>query len=215
MSWSRYQPPATRALPTEHVDLFDRPAANGPHPWPFGPKVPDPAPALAAELAALREQAKVDGLAAALAEARAIAAAEIEKDRARWAAGLEALVRETLEVAEAHRRELGELAVLVAQAVLQAELDSGAAIEKLVAAGLQALAGAEGVVLALSPADAERTAEALQRRWPELTVRPDPALAPGGFRLDGPTGRLSSSIAARLAHARALVLGETLPEGAP
>jgi flagellar biosynthesis/type III secretory pathway protein FliH len=208
MSWSRYAPPLTPRLPLEHVDLFDRPAANGPHPWNLGQATPDPAPALAAELAALREQAKSEGLAAALAEARAIAAAEVESDRARWTAGLDALVRQTLEVAEARRHELASLAVAIAEAVLQTELERGSAIEMLVAAGMGALGDDEDVTLVLSPADLERVADGLRARWSELTLRSDASLPPGALRLESPAGRLSTSVAERLARARALVMGE-------
>jgi len=215
MSWSRYEPPVTPRLPLEHVDLFDRPAANGPHPWPFARQTPDPAPALAAELAALREQAKAEGLAAALAEARAIAAAEVEKDRARWAAGLEALVRQTLEGAESQRRELAELAIGIAESVLQTELEQGKAIEALVGAAIGALASEDEITVALAPVDAERVTTKLQERWPKLVVRADPALVAGAIRLDGAAGRLSTSIAERVARARALVLGESDEEPTP
>ncbi len=215
MSWSRYDPPVSRKLPQEHVDLFDRPAANGPHPWPFGRQTPDPAPALAAELAALREQARQEGLAAALVEARAIATAEVEKDRARWTAGLEALVRQTLEGAESQRRELVDLAIAVAESVLQTELDSGKAIEALVSASLAALASEDEIAVVLAPLDAERVGAKLQERWPKLVVRADPSLTAGALRLDGAAGRLSTSIAERVARARALVLGESDPEHAP
>lgn len=222
MSWSRYEPPVSRklsdspVLPQAHVDLFDRPAANGPHPWPFGrAPAPDPAPALAAELAALREQARQDGLAAALAEARATANAEVEKERARWAAGLEALVRQTLEGAESQRRELVELACAVADAVLQTELESGKAIEALVGAAIGALASEDEVTLVLAPTDVERAGAKLQERWPKLAVRADVSLAPGAIRLDGAAGRLSTSIAERVARARALALGDAPGERDP
>jgi flagellar biosynthesis/type III secretory pathway protein FliH len=215
MSWSRYDPPTQRRLPLEHVDVFDRPVANGPHPWTLGRAVPDPAPALAAELAALREQARNEGLAVALAEARAIAAAEVEADRARWAAGLDALVRQTLEVADARRRELAELAIAIAEAVLQTELERGRAIETLVAAGLGALGSDDDVTLVLSPMDDQHVADGLRARWAKLTVRSDASLPRGALRLESPAGRLTTSIADRLARARALVLAEPNAEEAP
>jgi flagellar biosynthesis/type III secretory pathway protein FliH len=215
MSWSRYEPPIERRVALEHVDVFDRPAANGPHPWTLGHQAPDPAPALAAELAALREQARSEGMAAALAEARAIAAAEVETDRARWAAGLDALVRQTLEVADARRTELAELAIAIAEAVLQTELERGRAIETLVAAGMGALGSDEDVTLVLSPVDCERVAEGLRARWSQLTVRSDTSLPGGALRLESPAGRLSTSIGERLARARALVLGVPSEEDAP
>ncbi|HET6585461.1 MAG TPA: FliH/SctL family protein, partial [Nannocystaceae bacterium] len=215
MSWARYQPPSSGRLPQEHGDLFDRPAANGPHPWPFGRATEDPAPALAAELAALREQARAEGLAAALEDARATAAAETEAVRARWAAGLEALVRQTLEVADEHRRELVDLAIAVAESVLQSELERGAAIDALVGAGMTALGRDEDAVLALSTEDAARVAGVLRERWPKLTVRVDATLQAGAIRLESRAGRLDASIAERLARARALVLGQTITEGEP
>jgi len=213
MSWSRYEPPNTPRLPLAHVDLFDRPAANGPHPWTLGREPVDPAPALAAELAALREQARREGLAAALAEARAIAAAEVEDERVRWAAGLDALVRQTLEVAEARRHELAELAIAIAEAVLQTELERGRAIETLVAAGMGALDTDDDVTLVLSPADVERVADGLRARWAKLTVRSDASLPIGALRLESSAGRLATSIGERLARARVLVLaGPDAPE---
>lgn len=215
MSWARYEPPHSAGLPLSHVDLFDRPAANGPHPWPFGRASVDPAPALAAELEALREQAKSDGLALAVEEARAIAAAEIEAMRARWAAGLEALVRQTLEVADDRHRELAELAIAVAEAVLQTELERGTAIDRLVTAGLSALGRENVAVLSLSTVDIEGVADGLRARWPGLTVRADATLPAGAMRLESEAGRVETSMRDRLARARALVLGEPAGEDQP
>jgi len=214
MGWSRYEPPRNPGLPQVAVELFDRPAANGPHPWICGTAKaitnPDPGAAMAAELAALREQARAEGFAAGLDEARTCAQAEVEDVRARWAAGLEALVRQSLEIADERRREMCELALWVAEAVLQTELGTGDAIERLVAAGLRALAGDDETTLVLSSIDAERTGARLQERWPGLALRVDAALSPGAVRLESRVGTVETSIAERLARARSLVLGESM-----
>lgn len=117
-------------------------------------------------------------------------------------------MREAL--AEAYRRELIELGLGAAEALIGTAYPEGEPIiARLVEQGLEAVGGEESLVLEVSQGDAEAVSAWLENR-PEtvITVKIDAALVEGDFRLKSPRGSIESIMAQRVDRMRRLVLGE-------
>ncbi|MFO0635159.1 MAG: FliH/SctL family protein [Nannocystaceae bacterium] len=110
---------------------------------------------------------------------------------------------------EAWRGELAALAVAIAEALLQRELVQGLPdVEPLLIQALAELDPHERATITVEPGLLESVAAWARTRWPAAVVRADAALGPGELRVGAPSGAIDGTRAARLARARALVLGE-------
>jgi flagellar assembly protein FliH len=166
------------------------------------PEPPDP-------IAVARESAVAEGFAAGLEEGRAIGLAEYAALLQRLQASVDEIVQHRAVLGEAYRREVVELALATAEALVQREVAGGDAIAGLVDQALGVLGADDPVTLRVSAADAERLQpwqEAQARPW--LTVEIDADLAEGDLRATAATGSVESSMERRIARVRQLVLGE-------
>jgi flagellar biosynthesis/type III secretory pathway protein FliH len=127
-------------------------------------------------------------------------------------ASLQALADARTATIEACKAELAELAIAIAEAVLQREIGDGkATLAALLQQALVEMDPHERCTISVgADAVADITAWA-QTRWPAAVVRADPALRPGELRIDAPTGRIDVNHAKRLERARRLVLGDGEP----
>ncbi len=115
----------------------------------------------------------------------------------------------------AAERELADLAIAVARKVLGRELAQPGAVRSIAAAALAQARGRREVVLRVSPADAAALRDAaaplgaiLERA--ALSVREDPALAPGDVVVETEAGHVDARVETQLA-ALARALAETPP----
>ena len=115
----------------------------------------------------------------------------------------------------AAERELADLAIAVARKVLGRELAQPGAVRSIAAAALAQARGRREVVLRVSPADAPALRDAaaplgaiLERA--ALSVREDPALAPGDVVVETEAGHVDARVETQLA-ALARALAETPP----
>ena len=106
---------------------------------------------------------------------------------------------------EAYRREVIELALAAAEALVQRELSqSSEVIAGLVDQALTVLGSDDRIILTLSPGDVEQLGDALDG----VEVQIDEALSPGDLRAESSAGSIESSMQRRIDRVRQLVLGE-------
>ncbi len=212
MTRTRYEPPRAGATANAEALRFDKMVPSEPIPWVLAGAAANTmptAPMPEAELAALRDAARAQGL----AEGRAEAEAELAAAHAELQAGLEAGLAEIegwrRGAIESYRREMAELAIAVAEAVLQRELQSGfAAVEALLEQALSAIDPDERCTLHVAPAAASATIAWASTNWPSATVRGDAELVLGELRVRSKSGTIDASMKTRIETVRRLVLGE-------
>lgn len=215
MTRARYDPPAANESAPPVASVFAaRRVGNGEIlPWVIGqaaansmPSSAGPAPEELLEIAA---EARREGLAAGLADAEQQLAEMREAFVAQAQASLAALADVRAAMIETYRVELAELALAVAEAVLQREIGDGkATLAALLQQAVVEMDPHERCTISVATdAAADITAWA-QTRWPAAVVRADPALCPGELRVDAPTGRIDVNHAKRIERVRRLVLGD-------
>ncbi|MBX7081625.1 MAG: hypothetical protein K1X88_20655 [Nannocystaceae bacterium] len=216
MARVRYEPPHVDAPAEGSALAFERTLRGPVVPWtiasPAANSMPPPAAIAQGELEALRREAREAGRAEAEVAIEAELAA-LAQQRAAFEtnaqASLDALAALRERAIEAWRGELAALAVAIAEALLQRELGQGLPdIEPLLVQALAELDPHERATVTVEPALLESVAAWARARWPAAVVRADAALGPGELRVSAPSGAIDGTRAARLARARALVLGE-------
>lgn len=179
--------------------------------WELGKAMPAaPAPPPPDPLVLAHEAAFAQGFAAGLEEGRAAGAAEYTASLQRMQTSVDDIVQHRAVLGEAYRREVVELALAVAESLVQRELVEGSnAIVGLVDQALVALGGDEPVTLRVCAADADRLQPWLEKQpRPGLTIEIDRELADGDLRAASPSGSVESSMERRIDRVRQLVLGE-------
>jgi len=173
---------------------------------PAAPAGPDP-------LEVAFENAKAEGF----EHGQQIAFELVEKQ---YAARVEAVERSLGELSALHavlgeiyRREMVEVALCAAEALVQRDLrDSTATIEAMVTQALVALGGQEALRLSVSAEDAPRLAAWVEQAQPSVEIHVDPRRSVGDFRLDGAAGSVECSVRERIDRIRQLVVGELATE---
>jgi flagellar biosynthesis/type III secretory pathway protein FliH len=172
--------------------------------------VPDPHAALAAEIEALREQALREGFEAGRDAAVAAVEAELQGLVDAWRGAVAEVTGLRGALTEAYRAELVELAVQVAQAIVQDDRDRGVVARALVERAIASLGTDEPLVIRIAPADEPHVREALvaiEAAGARLELTVDPQLSQGDVQVRCAAGSVQALLAERVAHARALVLG--------
>jgi len=103
-----------------------------------------------------------------------------------------------------------ELAVQVAQAIVQDDRDRGVVARALVERAIAALGTDEPLVIRIAPADEPHVREALvaiEAAGAQLELTVDPQLSQGDVHVRCAAGSVQALLVERVAHARALVLG--------
>lgn len=165
------------------------------------------------------ENARAKGFEQGYAEGAELGRSEASAVSADLHSRLEASLREieTMRevLAEGYRRELVELGLGAAEALIGDHFPPGEPIvARLIEQGLEAIGGEEALVLEVSESDANAVSTWVGQRTPQtLEVTTDPALAEGDFRLRSPRGSIESVMAERIDRMRRLVLGEV--DGGP
>jgi flagellar biosynthesis/type III secretory pathway protein FliH len=157
-----------------------------------------------------REAAFAESFAMGLEEGRAAGQAEYAAMLQCLQASVDEIVQHRAVLGEAYRREVVELALAAAEALVQRELgNTGNAIAGLVDQALDALGDDDPVTLRVCVGDAEQLAPWIeQRARPGLTVEIDTELRAGDLRATSAGGSVESSMERRIARVRQLVLGE-------
>ena len=220
MARSRFAPPAVTGPSRDGLALETRRRSGRFRPFQLGPEVRGPAandagPQISPEeqqRRALAEEARRDGYAQGLEQGRAQAHAEASEYLTRLADGVETLARAQAVVTEARRRELIELALAAAEALVQRDLtESETTLAHLVEVGLQTLGRSEPLSLHLHPEDVVRVSPAMHRAAAsgfDVQILEDRTLARGDLRIDNALGTVESVLHDRLARVRQLIIGE-------
>jgi flagellar biosynthesis/type III secretory pathway protein FliH len=211
MARTRYEPPRHGAAASADALRFDRIVPSEPIPWVLSGTAANGMPATIpeAELEALREAARAQGLADGRAQAEAELAAAHAELQAGIEAGLAELATWRRTTTEAYRRELAELAIAIAEAVLQRELQDGlGAIEALLEQAMHAIDPEERCTITVAPAAASATIAWASTNWPAALVRGDAELGLGELRVRSKSGTIDATLQARVDHVRRLVLGD-------
>ena len=180
---------------------LDETAAGAPT-MPVDPRV--------AELEALREQARQEGITAGLEEARAMAEDEYRGRLQSSQATLERLAVLERTLTEGYRAQVLELTIQMAQAVVQRELADRGAAQALVERAVQAFEEVGRIDAVISPAEQEMMeAWAEQRRGAglDIHVHVDPELEAGDVQIRSDAGSLSSRLSERFERACAMIRG--------
>ena len=152
-----------------------------------------------------RAQAEAEGLAQGLQDGRAAGRAAYDEALGRLSTGLAEIGQLRDVLGEAYRREVIELALAAAEALVQRELtQSSEVIVGLVDQALEVLGADAPITLTLSPDDAER----LPPPPAGVEVQVDEELPVGDLRAESAGGSIESSMQRRIARVRQLVLGE-------
>jgi flagellar assembly protein FliH len=163
-------------------------------------------------IAEAHERAAEEGFASGYRAGEARAAEEAAAHLETWRATVAGASTLRGMLQEAYRRELVELALAVARAVLQQELrQDRTALQRVIGAALDKLGTAEPLIVEAGPEDTPeitRFAAQLREQGIDVTPRTNPALAAGDLRVESPSGSVEHLLEARLALARGLVLGE-------
>lgn len=208
MARIRFAPPS--ASPRVEVDPLPARRRSGAfRPWQLGradvaelPAEPPAAPP-ADPVEVARAQAQALGLAQGLEDGHAAGRAAYAEALARLSTGLAEITQLRGVLGEVYRREVIELALAAAEALVQRELSQSVdAIGGLVDQALVALGDEERLTLFLSPADAERI------EVDGVTIEVDETLSFGDLRLESEAGSVESAMQRRIARMRQLVLGE-------
>lgn len=220
MTRTRYEPPSATAAVDTAIEPIVSPFAARPSgsrsreviPWVLGEVAANsmpPAEPSTDELLQITEAARAEGLAAGLAEAQEQIAAMREAFIEDARASLAALADARAATIEACRDELTELAVAVAEAVLQRDLGDGkATLAAVLQQALVEMDPHERCTISVPNASVDDITQWAQTRWPAAVVRADPALRPGELRIDAATGRIDVNHAKRIERVRRLVLGD-------
>jgi len=214
----RYEPPSAstptiEAAPSGAAPFAFKRATHGEIlPWVLGEAAANSMPPTQApsdeELAELRAAAQREGVAAGRAEAERELATlrEAFLDDARTSLGELAGVRAAM--IEACRGELTELALAIAEATVQRELEGGrGGIEVFLGQALLEMDPHERCTISVAASDAATVGEWAASAWPGALVRADPSLRAGELRVEAQTGNIEVSHAKRLERIRRLVLG--------
>ena len=157
------------------------------------------------------DQARNDGFESGLIEGRKQAAAESEALLGKLRESVEQIVRLRGELFESYRQEMVELALGVAEALVQREVAEGRDVSRsLIEQAIEELGVDEPMHVTLSVEDAEQLRpwlETLSSGGANIQIQTDPALSPADVRVRTESGSVESLLADRLARARALVLG--------
>jgi len=161
------------------------------------------------DLEALEREARDEGFAAGLAEARAVAQEEYAQRIARLEAILHAAARPLDGLDDATEQELARLALVIAQQVIAHELKlSPELIVQTVRQAALALPSAtRSLRVYLHPDDLTllREQDAAEPHWQLL---PDPSMQPGDCRLESESSRLDARVETRLAAVVDAVFGD-------
>ncbi|WP_035526278.1 FliH/SctL family protein [Haliea salexigens] len=177
--------------------------AGRPRSW-QPPPLRDAAPAAAAppDTAAIAERARAEGYAAGHAEGLAAGRAKAEATANELAALLQSMATPFRQQESGLLRELSELVVRVATAVVGRELEtSSGTVDAVLAEALELLEAVEGPVdVHLHPADAALVREWLADNLPKLavTLHTDAALLRGGCRVATAESYVDASTERRL-----------------
>lgn len=157
------------------------------------------------------DQARNDGFESGLIEGRKQAAAESEALLAKLRESVEQVVRLRGELFESYRQEMVELALGVAQALVQREVADGRDVSRsLIEQAIEELGVDEPMHVTMSVEDAEQLRpwlETLSSGGASIQIQTDPALSPADIRVRTESGSVESLLEDRLVRARALVLG--------
>ncbi|MEW5774879.1 MAG: FliH/SctL family protein [Thermodesulfobacteriota bacterium] len=158
-----------------------------------------------AEIEALRVQAREEGL----AEGRRLAEQEKEQflsaqSRA-LAQSLGGVCAGCEDIWNEHRQELVTLVRLTVEKLLNIELSERRAeiLDHLLVQAVEAIDSARALTVVVSPADKDLVEELLARaraenpRLAQFNVRLDPAMAPGGLRLESEQGMVDNTLEGR------------------
>jgi len=114
---------------------------------------------------------------------------------------------------EIYRRELVEVALSAAEALVQRELkQSSEVLESMLAQAMSALSTDDTFVLMASAIDAPRLAAWVESMASRVTLRVDAKRSAGDFRLEGAAGSVESLMHERIDRVRQLVLGDLAAE---
>ncbi|WP_329742670.1 FliH/SctL family protein [Dyella sp. A6] len=189
------------------VARWEPPAMDAPD----TPAEPEPLEDLPQEvdLAALEQAAREQGRIAGLEEGRAAARAELQQSLDRFEALIDAAARPLQALDDVTGRELGRLAMVVAQRVIATELRTDPAlVVRAVQQAADLLPSSKRVLrVVLHPDDLAlvKSLDAAEAHW---ELRPDPGLTRGGCRLESESSRLDAQLETRLAAVVDAVLGE-------
>lgn len=233
MARARFAPPSLQdgATPTDRVVFGARTQARTPSFQPFhvggdapigkvplgatlddvggaGPAANDMGPG--PELEHLRQQAKLEGMAEGIELGRQEARAEAAQLLDMYKRAIEQLSTLQSSIVEAYREQLSDVAIAVAEAVIQDAVDDGSVVRGLAARALESFAGNDAIEVIVAPDDAEHLEDwASSRRDAglDLTLRVDDALQPGDLRARCEGGSLETRLADRTKRALQAVRG--------
>lgn len=171
-----------------------------------GPPPPDP-------LQVAYEQAQQQGFEQGVQEG-------FNRGQAEYAQQLQAIERSLAELAnlrsvlaEVYRREMVEVALAAAEALVQRELkQSSGILQAMIEQALAAIGTGSALTIAVSPADAASLAAWVEQERLAVTLRTDPRRQLGDFRLESAAGSVESLMHERIDRVRQLVLGELAAE---
>ncbi len=216
---TRYEPPHAGVpgeTPTPVAVSFARVTPSAVVPWVLGEAAANSMPPVAVPdedaIAHWREQARVEGLALGREQAEAELAATQTQLADDVRASLASVAELRASLVESYRSELADLAIAVAEAVIQRELGDGRAVlEGFLQQALVEMDPHERCTITVGSADAAAITDWARERWPAALVREDGALRPGELRVEAKSGRIEVDHAERMARVRRLVLGEREP----
>lgn len=171
-----------------------------------GPPPPDP-------LQVAYEQAQQQGFEQGVQEGFARGEAEYAGQLRAVERSLAELANLRLVLAEVYRREMVEVALAAAEALVQRELGrSGDVLQSMIEQALAAIGTGSPLTLAVSPADATSIGAWIEREKLAITVRTDPRRQLGDFRLESAAGSVENMMHERIDRVRQLVLGQLAAE---
>lgn len=158
------------------------------------------------------EQARAQGFAEGVKRSTEQVEAKYRKRLGDLEASLQELTALRSVLGEVYRRELVEVALAAAEALVQRELSRGRdVLESMIDKALSELGTEDSFVLSLAETDASRLTEWAQTQ-PRIALRVDGKRQPGDFRLEGGAGSVESLMHERIDRVRQLVLGELAAE---
>jgi flagellar assembly protein FliH len=157
------------------------------------------------EAQALKEQARQEGLAAGLEQAKSLAETQMAEAGRVLAGMLAGLQGERQNLWAGYRQEFVVLLKLAVEKTLRAELSERRqeVLAGLLEQGLELLDTQDGFCVVVHPDDEAKVRELLaeaQKAQPNLTcwrVKTDPGLVQGGLRLESSAGLVDNSVGAR------------------
>ncbi len=178
---------------------------------PLGPAPEAPPDPVQQQLAETMAQAREEGFAAGMAQVEQEMAQQLE----RWRASVAQAATLRASLTEVHRREMVELAVAVASAVIQRDVtEHTVSIEQAIGTALEQLGTRERVHITLGPTDADRLnpwLDELREQGLDVSAATDPNLSPGDMKVSSAAGSVEHLLKERIERVRQLVVGSETP----